>query len=62
MDAYDIANKIQKYWAAIYPKSSGEIVKEKRIIKVVVMTNEGLREVIGVHIENDNIRLELDRE
>ena len=51
-----------KYWMCIYPKNSGEIVKSKQNIKVCVMTNEGLREVVGVHIENNYIQLELDKE
>lgn len=62
MDAYDIAGKIQKYWAAIYPKHSGEIPKSKQRVKVMVHTDDGLREVVGVHIVNDYIQLEMDKE
>lgn len=63
MDAYDLAHKIQKYWGALYPKSSGEITKTKQAVKVCVMTEYGLREVRGVTIENDSyILLELDKE
>lgn len=62
MDAYDIAGKIQKYWAAIYPKNSGEMPKSKTKIRVMVLTDEGLREVVGVHIQGNHIQLELDNE
>ncbi len=62
LDAYEISDKIKKYWCALYPKNSGEINKAKKFIKVVVMTNEGYREVVGVHIQDDFIQLELDKE
>lgn len=62
MDAYDIAGKIQKYWAALYPKNSGQIAKPKAEIKVLVNTSEGLREVVGVYIQDTHIQLELDKE
>jgi len=62
MDAHTISEKIMKYWMCIYPKHSGEIVKSKEDIKVCVMTDEGLREVVGVHIQDNYIQLELDKE
>jgi hypothetical protein len=62
MDAYDIFHKIQKYWMALVPKNSGDIIKGKERIKVVVMTNEGYREVRGVVINDDKIELVLDNE
>lgn len=62
MDAYDIAGKIQKYWAALYPKNSGEMPKSKGQVKVLVMTSDGYREVKGVHITDNFIQLELDGE
>jgi hypothetical protein len=62
MDAYDIAGKIQKYWAALYPKNSGEMPKPKSIIKVVVNTEYGYREVVGVQISDNTIELLLDKE
>ena len=62
MDAYDVANKIQKYWCAVVPKNSGEIMKSKNKVRVVVNTSEGYREVVGVHIQDDMIELELDKE
>ena len=62
LDAYEISDKIKKYWCALYPKCSGEINKQKKFVKVVVMTEEGYREVIGVHIQDDFIQLELDKE
>jgi hypothetical protein len=62
MDAYDIFQKIQKYWMALMPKNSGEISKAKSKIKVVVMTHEGYREVRGVIINDEKIELILDIE
>lgn len=62
MDAYDVFGKIQKYWAALYPKSSGDLVKPRKTIKVVVNTPEGYREVVGVYINEDKIELVLDKE
>jgi hypothetical protein len=62
MDAYDIAHKIQKYWMALVPKNSGEINKNKEIVKVLIMTNEGYREVVGVKIIDGKIELVLDNE
>lgn len=62
MDAYDIAEKIKKYWMALYPKNSGEIHKTLKVVKVVVMTPEGYREVRGVIINDDKIELVLDIE
>jgi hypothetical protein len=62
MDAYDISEKIKKYWCALYPKNSGEIAKPKHKVKVVINTPEGYREVVGVHIQDDMIELELDKE
>ena len=62
MDAYDIFHKIQKYWMALVPKNSGDINKNKTKIKVVVMTQEGYREVRGVVINDDKIELVLDNE
>ncbi len=62
IDAYEISDKIKKYWCSLYPKNSGEINKTKKFVKVVVMTNEGYREVVGVHIQDDFIQLELDKE
>lgn len=62
LDAYEISDKIKKYWCALYPKSSGELSKKNKFVKVVVMTDEGYREVVGVHITDDFIQLELDKE
>jgi hypothetical protein len=62
MDAYDISDKIKKYWCALYPKNSGEIHKTLKKVKVVVLTPEGYREVVGVHITDEMIELELDKE
>ena len=62
MDAYEIGAKISKYWAALYPKNSGDIIKSKTKVKVVINTPEGYREVIAVHIKDNMIELELDKE
>ena len=62
MDAYDIGNKISKYWAALFPKDTCSITKSKVPIEVVVNTPEGKRHVVGVHIVEDHIELELDKE
>lgn len=62
MDAYDISDKIKKYWGVIHPKNSGELVKSKQQIKVVVNTEYGYREVVGVYIVDDMIELRLDKE
>ena len=63
MDAYDISEKIKKYWCALVPKASGELNKPKNKIRVVVNTPEGYREVVGVYIAGENlIKLELDGE
>ncbi len=62
MDAHDISQKITKYWMALFPKNSGEISKSKERIKVVVMTSEGFREIVGVRINEDKIELMMDNE
>ena len=62
MDAYDIFHKIQKYWMALVPKNSGDIIKGKDKIKVIVLTDDGYREVRGVVINDQHIELILDNE
>jgi hypothetical protein len=62
MDAYDIFHKIQKYWMALVPKNSGDIIKAKEPIKVIVLTDDGYREVRGVKINEQHIELVLDNE
>jgi hypothetical protein len=62
MDAYDICHKIQKYWMALVPKNSGELPKSKEPIKVIVLTDDGYREVRGVVINEGRIELILDNE
>lgn len=62
MDAYDISDKIKKYWCAVVPKNSGEITKSNKKVKVVINTQDGYREVVGVHITDNMIELELDKE
>lgn len=62
MDAYDVSEKIKKYWAVLYPKNSGEMLKPRSKVKVVVYTDEGWREVVGVYINDNVIELKLDTE
>lgn len=62
MDAYDISDKIKKYWAALFPKDSGSGRLSRTAIKVVVNTEYGYREVVGVYIKDDKIELVLDKE
>jgi hypothetical protein len=62
MDAYDISEQIKKCWIEVYPKNSGQMPKTNVKIRVVVNTPDGYREVIGVHIQNGMIELELDKE
>jgi hypothetical protein len=62
MDAYDISDKIKKYWCAVVPKNSGEMNKKGNKVKVVINTPDGYREVVGVHITDNMIELELDKE
>ena len=62
MDAYDIYHKIQKYWMALSPKNSGELPKSKKPVKVIVLTDDGYREVRGVVINDECIELLLDNE
>ena len=62
MDAYDICQKLQKYWMCLVPKNSGEMMKSRNSVKVIVLTDDGYREVRGVHIQDGMIELELDKE
>jgi hypothetical protein len=62
MDAYDISDKIKKYWCAIYPKDSGVLAKTKKKVVVMVNTEYGHREVVGVEIIDDKIVLNLEQE
>ena len=62
MDAYDLADKIKKYWMALYPKHSGVLPKPMSHIKVLVSTEYGYREVVGIKIVDGSIELELDKE
>lgn len=62
MDAYDLGHKISKYWAALFPKDTANMTKSKVPIRVMVHTSEGMRQVVGVHIVENYIQLELDEE
>ena len=63
MDAYDISDKIKKYWAALYPKNSGELNKTSSKIRVCVYDPEnGFRDVVGVRIFDDFIELKLEED
>jgi hypothetical protein len=60
MDAYDVAEKLKKYWAALYPKNSGELAKTKAQIHVIVNTPDGFKAVKSVVIQGDHIELILE--
>lgn len=62
MDAYDISDKIKKYWCELFPKNSGLGKLSKATIKVVINTEYGYREVVGVYIKDGRIELVLDKE
>jgi hypothetical protein len=62
MDAYDLSDKIKKYWAVVHPKNSGELQKIRKEVKVIIKTEFGAREVVGAYIEEDKIVLRLDEE
>ncbi len=62
MDAYDISDKIKKYWCAVVPKRSGELKQSNKKVRVVINTPDGYREVVGVRITDNMIELELDKE
>jgi hypothetical protein len=62
MDAYDISEKIKRYWTLLIPKTSGSGVMSRKKITVVVNTEYGYREVVGVYINEDRIELVLDKE
>ena len=47
---------------ALVPKASGEIPKSKQPVKVIVLTDDGYREVRGVVINDNCIELVLDDE
>lgn len=60
MDAYDIADKIKKYWCALYSHNSGEIAKPTQPVKVCVKIGEEYRIVTRVSINQDFIELETE--
>ena len=62
MDAYDISDKIKKYWCVLFPKHSGSGLMSRTTVKVIVNTEYGYREVVGVYIKDDKIELVLDKE
>lgn len=64
MDAYDIADLIKKLWAEHIPKDSGVISKSKYRMPVVVWTEEGYRQVVGITYNSklNLIQLEMDSE
>jgi hypothetical protein len=55
---------MKKMWSEIVPKNSGELSKTTRDIKVCVWTDQGYREVTGLHYNPSTkfIELELDDE
>lgn len=64
MDAYDLIEMMKTMWVDKVDKSSGQLDKSKGKIGVVVHTDEGYRNVIGVfwNRETNKIELVLDTE
>jgi hypothetical protein len=60
MDAYDVAEKIKKYWCALYSHNSGEIIKPTQPVKVRVKVDGEYRTVTHVSITQDFIELEIE--
>lgn len=62
MDAYDISEIMKKMWSELTPRNSGELTERISDIRVCVWTEQGYREVVGLHY-NPTIKfieLELD--
>lgn len=64
MDAYDISEIMKKMWSELTPRNSGELTKRMGDIRVCVWTEQGYREVVGLHYNPTMkfIELELDEE
>lgn len=64
MDAYNIYHLLKKLWAEHTNKNSGIIDKNTGDIRVCLWTQDGYREVTGVHYNHTLkfIELELDEE
>ena len=59
MDAYDLSNKIKDVWIKHSDKKSGIMSKKIPSMPVVVATEDGYREVIGVFWNNELNKIEL---
>lgn len=64
MDAYDLIEMLKKVWQNNSDKASGLLQKDYSKMGVVVHTDEGLRNVVGVHWDDSTkkIMLLLDTE
>jgi hypothetical protein len=63
MDARDLSQATFKLWQEKYPKNSGEIHKALTKVPVVVWTEQGYREVVGIGINHLGvIEIKLDNE
>ena len=64
MDAYDLSNAVKQKWVDHSDKRSGMLEKDKNHMAVMVWTEEGYREVVGVFFNKDinAIELILDQE
>lgn len=60
MDSYDLADKIKKYWCALYSHNSGEINKPAQVVKAKVKVNGEYKTVTHVHITQDFIELDIE--
>lgn len=63
MDARDLSEQLFKMWQEKYPKDSGTIHKSLQSVPVVIWTEHGYRQVVGVCINSLGIiELQLDEE
>ena len=59
MDAYDLSDMMKKMWADRADKASGDLTKPKNKISVVINTNEGYRQVIGLFWNREINKIEM---
>ena len=59
MDAYDLSDMMKKMWADHADKASGDLTKPKNKISVVINTEEGYRQVIGLFWNREINKIEM---
>lgn len=64
MDAYDLYHAIKHLWAENSDKRSGSLIKSQQHMAVMINTEYGYREVVGIRMntEINAIELILDQE